>query len=287
MASSPLSVATVAVSPSSGPTSGGTPITITGDGFAEGAIVLLGDVPALNVTVLASTAITAFTPPHAEGVVTVVVTNPDGEAAILPGGYAYTAESLAGPKVEAVSPPAGPTTGGSEVVISGSNFAEAAMVTLGGWPAINVAVVSDTTITATTSPHQAGTFDVAVVNLDGQFGTLTGGYTYIADQPPANLVVTITPSGVDPKELRVPVGARVTFVNNNSRAHDIESDPHPFHTDCPAINAVGFVRPGESKQTGIFEVERTCGYHDHLQDANRALRGTIVVVPVPVTAGVR
>jgi hypothetical protein len=30
----------------------------------------------------------------------------------------------------------------------------------------------------------------------------------------------------------------------------MSSDPHPFHTDCPEINEVGFLTAGQSKRTG-------------------------------------
>jgi hypothetical protein len=69
----------------------------------------------------------------------------------------------------------------------------------------------------------------------------------------------------------------VTFVNNNTRPHDMNSDPHPDHTDCPAINQVGFLQPGQSRQTGNLNTVRTCGYHDHDQDSNTSLQGTIVI----------
>ena len=36
------------------------------------------------------------------------------------------------------------------------------------------------------------------------------------------------------------------FVNNDSRSHEMFSDPHPEHTDCPEINQVGFLSPGQS-----------------------------------------
>ena len=277
---SPLTIAIAAVAPSSGLTSGGTPITLTGDDFAEGAIVLFGDLPALDVVVLSSTAITAITPAHAEGPVDVVVINPDGESSAVVGSYTYTDEPSVAPMIEAVSPSWGPATGGMEIVISGSNFAEGATVTLGAGPATNIVVLGDTTITAITPPHEKGPADVTVINPDGQIGILPGAYTYVADQSPSDLVVTITPSGVTPKELQVPIGSRVTFVNNNSRPHDMESDPHPIHTDCPAINEVGFIGPGESKQTGVFAVERTCGYHDHNQSTSQAFRGTITSGPL-------
>ena len=53
---------------------------------------------------------------------------------------------------------------------------------------------------------------------------------------------TISSAGVSPKSLTVPAGTRVTFTNSDIRTHDMESDPHPVHTDCPEINQAGFMR---------------------------------------------
>jgi plastocyanin len=89
--------------------------------------------------------------------------------------------------------------------------------------------------------------------------------------------ITITSNGVSPKSLAVPAGTQVTFVNNDKDNHDMASDPHPVHTDCPDINAVGFLSPGQSRQTNPLRTVRTCGYHDHNQPSNTALQGTIVI----------
>jgi hypothetical protein len=69
----------------------------------------------------------------------------------------------------------------------------------------------------------------------------------------------------------------VTFVNNDSRAHDMASDPHPDHTDCPELNQVGFLTAGQSRQTGNLNTARSCGFHDHNQPSNGLLTGTIVI----------
>ena len=82
---------------------------------------------------------------------------------------------------------------------------------------------------------------------------------------------------VSPKTLTVTAGTRVTFVNNDTRAHDMNSNPHPEHSDCPAINDVGFLTPGQSRQTGNLNVVRACGFHDHNQDSNTNLQGTITI----------
>jgi plastocyanin len=73
------------------------------------------------------------------------------------------------------------------------------------------------------------------------------------------------------------VGTRVTFVNNDSRPHDMASNPHPEHTDCPAINDVGFLQANQSRQTGNLVTVRTCGFHDHNEPTNTSLQGSIVI----------
>ena len=95
--------------------------------------------------------------------------------------------------------------------------------------------------------------------------------------PSGGTTVTITSAGASPTELTVSPGARVTFVNNDTRPHDMSSDPHPFHTDCPEINEVGFLNAGQSKQTGNLNAVKTCGFHDHDQPSNASLQGRITI----------
>src|SRR5436190_21989104 len=75
--------------------------------------------------------------------------------------------------------------------------------------------------------------------------------------------ITITSNGVSPANIQVAVGSRVKFVNNDTRSHNMTSDPHPDHTDCPDINQVGFLTPGQQRETGNLNTARTCGFHDH------------------------
>jgi plastocyanin len=89
--------------------------------------------------------------------------------------------------------------------------------------------------------------------------------------------ITITAAGVSPKEVTVSVGQRVQFVNNDSQAHTMNSDPHPTHGQCPGIDDVGFVAVGQTKATSNLNTARTCGYHDHNLFENTALQGTIRV----------
>jgi hypothetical protein len=65
-----------AVSPNNGSALGGTPVTITGANFQAGAAVTFGGALATLVNVPDAGTITALTPPHAAGLVDVVVQNP-------------------------------------------------------------------------------------------------------------------------------------------------------------------------------------------------------------------
>ncbi|MGB3676080.1 MAG: IPT/TIG domain-containing protein [Candidatus Nanopelagicales bacterium] len=78
-----------AVSPSSGPTAGGTEITITGSGFYPGATVTLGGKACTNVQVVSPTKIACTTPSSPKGAVDVVVSNDDGQSATLSKAFTY------------------------------------------------------------------------------------------------------------------------------------------------------------------------------------------------------
>ena len=66
-----------------------------GPGAPTNASVTFGGAAATNVTVVDSTTITATTPAHLPGSVSVTVTNPDGQSGTLANGFAYTAASAA------------------------------------------------------------------------------------------------------------------------------------------------------------------------------------------------
>jgi hypothetical protein len=78
------------ISPSSGTTSGGTSVKITGTGFQSGATVTFSGVAGTNVTVANSSTITATTPSHTAATVNVVVANSNGQSGTLPSGFTYT-----------------------------------------------------------------------------------------------------------------------------------------------------------------------------------------------------
>ncbi|MHC5021548.1 MAG: IPT/TIG domain-containing protein, partial [Planctomycetota bacterium] len=77
--------------PSSGPAAGGTTLTLSGSAFVSGATVEIGGttVPAGNVTFVSSVELTVVTPAGTPGPALVTVTNPNGEAGALVGGFTY------------------------------------------------------------------------------------------------------------------------------------------------------------------------------------------------------
>jgi hypothetical protein len=110
-----------------------------------------------------------------------------------------------------------------------------------------------------------------------------GSYTPPAGPPPTGgggsmAVITIRADGtVDPKEVRIGLQDQVRFVNQDTRAHQPQSNPHLVHTDCPSINRVGVLNPGENRTTDPFTTEKVCGFHDHMNPDTTALGGIIRV----------
>lgn len=96
---------------------------------------------------------------------------------------------------------------------------------------------------------------------------------------PDSATITISSSGtVSPSTVTIRQGGRVTFVNSDSNAHDMASDPHPSHTDCQEMNQVGFLAAGQSRTSGNFNTVRTCGFHDHNRPDSTGLQGRITIV---------
>ena len=162
--------------PASGPTTGGTAVTITGTNFRAGSTVTFGGAPATNVVVLNSTTITATTPAGVPGTVDVVITA-GAAATSLAGGFAYV---LIAPTVVDVQPATGPTTGGTKVTLTGVNLSGVTGVSVGGVAATAVTVIDDNTVTAVTAPRGAGLVDVVVTTSTGHVANDPSAFTFYA-----------------------------------------------------------------------------------------------------------
>src|SRR6185312_13814542 len=180
------------ISPTSGTTSGGTAVTISGTGFLSGATASIGGTAATNVNVVSGTSITATTPAHVAGAVTVSVINSDTQSGSLASAYTYVNPA---PTVTSISPNNGSAAGGTALTITGTGFLSGATVTIGGTAATGVNVVSSTSITAIAPAHAAGATNVVVANSDGQSATLTSGYTYNPSNPAPTITAVSPASG--------------------------------------------------------------------------------------------
>jgi plastocyanin len=89
--------------------------------------------------------------------------------------------------------------------------------------------------------------------------------------------VTLTTDGSSTATPRIARGQRVRFTNNDSRPHQILSTPHGTHTDCPALNEIDMLSPGQSRDSGVLNTQRGCGFHDHLNPDDERFRGQVLV----------
>jgi hypothetical protein len=113
------------------------------------------------------------------------------------------------------------------------------------------------------------------------FATSCGGSGYgpatAPDPARSEPIVNVTARGFEPPSVVVAVGGRVRFQNFDDRSHSIASNPVDTHSDCPGINEVGLLVPGQVKATAPFREPSTCGYHDELSEATQLLTGTISI----------
>ncbi|WP_339850761.1 IPT/TIG domain-containing protein [Paenibacillus sp. FSL W7-1088] len=166
------------VSPTSGPTTGGTAVTLTGTNLTDATEVMFGATEATSYTVNSATQITAIAPAGSAGTVDVTVTTPGGTSTTSAANqYTYHAA----PTITSMSPVSGPTTGGTTVTLSGTNLTDATAVKFGATAATSYTVNSATQITAIAPAGSAGTVDVTVTTPGGTSTTSAANqYTYHA-----------------------------------------------------------------------------------------------------------
>src|SRR3954452_5770700 len=63
------------------------------------------------------------------------------------------------------------------------------------------------------------------------------------ERKPSGQTVKINSTGLPTRAIDVPGGGRLTIVNRDSIAHDMGSDPHPGHEDCPELNQICMLAP--------------------------------------------
>jgi hypothetical protein len=150
------------LSPTSGPTEGGTQVTITGSGFTAASSVAFGAASPVSLSVDSDTQITTLSPTSdGSGAVAVTVTTSGGTSTTdSTTQFSYAPP----PTVTAIDPTTGPSAGGTQVTISGSGFTGTSGVTFGSSDAPGFTVVSDTEITVSSpAANVSGAVDVSVM----------------------------------------------------------------------------------------------------------------------------
>lgn len=201
--------------PAKGATKGGTAVTLLGTGLDEKGLGWFGNLPATGSKAVTG-GIQVTTPGHAAGTVDVRHTDEEGRTVLLAGAYSFTPP----PKPLAVTPGQGPSTGGTFVTITGSDFntESAALIKVlfctsfaanqdcAAVPSGEISAKSKTEVVVAAPAHVAGLADVVVINPDGQAGVAAQAYLYlpppkILDVKPASgstlggTVVTLTGTG--------------------------------------------------------------------------------------------
>jgi hypothetical protein len=161
------------VSPTSGPLTAGTSITIAGTNFITGATVKVGGIAATSVVIVSSTSITAVTPAGTAGAKDVVVTTAGG---VVTKTAAFTYVAL--PTITLVTPISGPVTGGTIINFAGTNLTGATSVKVGGVAATLLSNTS-TLISARTPAGTAGLKSITVTTAGGT-ATKANAFTYVA-----------------------------------------------------------------------------------------------------------
>jgi hypothetical protein len=158
------------ISPATGNTMGGYQITIIGTGFGVGGRALFGGEERVASTAT-NTAI-VFDAPAGQGMKPVQAQHPAGMRS-NEAVFAYSP-----PQITSVSPTSGPSTGGTVITITGTNFGTSGTVTVGGLDAPPTASgFQHTSITVLTPPGLHGPQDVEV-SVGGQYVVAPGAFSY-------------------------------------------------------------------------------------------------------------
>ncbi len=159
------------ISPSSGSTTGGTVVTVTGSGLAGATAVQFGGVPGKGLNVIDNNQLTVVSPPNSPGTVGLTVVNPDHTGSSAGSASVFRYDTPV-PRLTGVSPSSGTDAGGTPVTLTGSGFNGTKVVTFAGKPATGLNVTDDSHLTVITPAHSPGSVPISITNTLGEGGSL-------------------------------------------------------------------------------------------------------------------
>jgi len=259
------------LSPSAGPDSGNTEVTVSGRGLDSVVTAWFGNVAEPAAPQSGTEAITYSG--AGQGAVHVRV----GDGNVVSQESANDLFSYAGPVITSLDPAEGDEAGGTLVTINGTGLTGATEVTFGGFPASDLVGVSDTVLTVR-SPSGRGRPDVLVTaqGLTSLPGTgdlfFFDGPTLQSASPPSGpdtgfTTVTLTGTRLDHVEnvlfggvavpftplsptsvtAVVPPGSGGTMISVRSRYGSTSNELHYGYEPTPAITGIA---PGSGPQAG-------------------------------------
>jgi hypothetical protein len=90
--------------------------------------------------------------------------------------------------------------------------------------------------------------------------------------------VSISAAGVDPQVLHLNSPVTVKFTNNDRAAHKFEPAPELGDGDCPEMNQLGTLEPGQIGNVAFTRLGGfICAFHDTAAPSNLAFKGLLVI----------
>jgi hypothetical protein len=159
------------LSPGSGPATGGTTISLTGEGFVGVSKVDFEGIPAASFEFINDSEIVVVSPAHSVRKVSITVTTPQGTSpTTCPGRTCKPVPKFefVHPTVTSVEPKSGPVAGGTPITITGTGFAtspEETLIQVGNVYATSVRCSSFTTCTGITGAGKKAGADAVIVRI--------------------------------------------------------------------------------------------------------------------------
>lgn len=188
VATTPTVPALSAITPASGPSSGGSAVTVNGFNLRADCSIAFG-ADTVPVVLESDGTLSATTPHHAPGVVDVTLTCGD-QTSTLANAFTFIDAS---PTLSTVTPSFGSVDGGTFVRLRGANFRSGCWPFFDGTPADQVTFVDTTALLATTPPHPAGAAIVALRCSGEPTASMAAGFSFTEKPDPSAFITSVNP----------------------------------------------------------------------------------------------
>ncbi|MGB9176768.1 MAG: IPT/TIG domain-containing protein [Methanoregula sp.] len=205
------------LSPSGGPITGGTAVTITGSGFSGATNVQFGGKSGAALNIVNDSQLTIITPPNPAGTVPVSIISAAGVGSSREPSTMYMYEEVSRPRISGISPSSGPVAGSTVVDITGSGFTGTEYVLFGGKYAMDLNVVDDSHLTVMIPAFFPGSVPISVKNAAGIGISQEPSTMYLYEFPLPE------PTGISPSSGSTAGGTAVTVTGSGfSGATDVQ-----------------------------------------------------------------